>query len=441
MEGNFIINIVRLHKRKQIIGIYSACSSNEFVIDAVLRRGKETNTCVLIESTANQCNQYGGYTGMTPDDFVKYVESHAEKIGFEKSKLLIGGDHLGPLIWADKSEQEAMEKAEQLIRDCVKAGYKKIHIDTSMRLVDDNPRKPLGDQIIIDRSIRLIKVAEEELKKIYIKDDKAIPLVYVIGSEVPIPGGGVASSQDNIQVTNVKDFDKTVRQYKQGFIDNGLDEAWSRVVAFVVQPGIEERDSGCIEYDNNKTQELKKAIDKYENIIFEGHSTDYQTKYKLKEMIEDGIAILKVGPALTFATREALFGMSLIENELCKLNGKQPSNLVETLVNEMFKNKKHWTEYYKGDTKELEFKFKYSFSDRSRYYMNTLKVEQSIKHLLENLEGCIPYSLLSQYFPQQYVKVRNNRLRNSALDIIYDYVGGVIDTYLYATNQNIDLKN
>ncbi|MEM5769586.1 MAG: class II D-tagatose-bisphosphate aldolase, non-catalytic subunit [Bacillota bacterium] len=92
-------------------GIYSCCSANEYVLKAALERGSETGTYVLIEATANQVNQCGGYTGMTPMDFMGYVRALARDCCFPEDRLLLGGDHLGPLTFAALPEAEAMKKA------------------------------------------------------------------------------------------------------------------------------------------------------------------------------------------------------------------------------------------------------------------------------------------------------------------------------------------
>ena len=155
-------------KEGKAVGIYSCCSANEYVIRAALLRGKEDHSCVLIESTANQCDQYGGYTGMKPADFKQFVEKIADEIGFDKSRLFLGGDHLGPLTFATKPEAEAMKESEELIRCYVAAGFTKIHIDTSMKVADDDPDTRLSDATIARRGAQLAKVAEEtfaELKK------------------------------------------------------------------------------------------------------------------------------------------------------------------------------------------------------------------------------------------------------------------------------------
>ena len=71
---------------------------------------------------------------------------------------------------------------------------------------------------------------------------------------------------------------------------------------------------------------LKKTIEKYDQFVYEAHSTDYQRKETLRQMVKDHFVILKVGPALTFAMREALFSLDFIEKELLDLHkGLKPS--------------------------------------------------------------------------------------------------------------------
>ena len=85
MNNNPLKKLVTLQKEGKAVGIYSACSANKYVIEATLKRGKQDNSCVLIESTANQCDQNGGYTGMTPLDFKNFVLEIADKVGVELS--------------------------------------------------------------------------------------------------------------------------------------------------------------------------------------------------------------------------------------------------------------------------------------------------------------------------------------------------------------------
>ncbi|HJB45609.1 MAG TPA: class II D-tagatose-bisphosphate aldolase, non-catalytic subunit [Candidatus Mediterraneibacter surreyensis] len=437
MRQNPLKKIVELQKQGKKVGIYSVCSANGYVIEAALKRGMSDGSCVLIESTANQCDQNGGYTGMKPADFKEFVLDIAEKNGFDKEKIFLGGDHLGPLTFACKDEPEAMADAEELIRHYVGAGFTKIHIDTSMKLNSDDPDVRLSDEIIAGRGARLAQVAEEAYKKLLERDPDAIPPVYIIGSEVPIPGGAVGGEDNGVQVTKVEDFKNTVKTFEKAFQAAGLDdEVWNRVIAVVVQPGVEEKDSGCTEYDREKAKELTASIKDFPTLIFEGHSTDYQTKIKLRELIEDGVGILKVGPGLTFAMREAMFALENIEKELLYGTDTEPSRFAETLDAAMLKDDKHWKKHYQGTELEIRLKRKYSFSDRCRYYMPVPEVEKASERLISNLRATgVPLNLLSQFMPIQYTKVREGLLENDPVALIEDRITNTIDEYLYATHQ------
>ena len=438
MRQNPLKKIVELKKQGKNVGIYSVCSANGYVIEAAFKRGLSDGSCVLIESTANQCDQNGGYTGMTPADFKKFVLEIADRNGFDRNRIFLGGDHLGPLTFAYKDEAEAMADSEELIRHYVAAGFTKIHIDTSMKVNSDPEDVRLSDEIIAGRGAHLAKVAEETYKELLERDPEAIPPVYVIGSEVPIPGGAVGAEDNGVQVTKVEDFKNTVAAFEKAFAKEGLDkDVWERVIGVVVQPGVEEKDSGCTEYDREKAKDLMAAIKDFPTLVFEGHSTDYQTKIKLRELVEDGVGILKVGPGLTFAMREAMFALENIEKELIYGTDTEPSKFAEVLDAEMLKNDKNWKKHYQGTELEIRLKRKYSFSDRCRYYMPTPAVEAAADRLLTNLRTLgIPLNLLSQFMPIQYTKVREGYLKNDPVELIEDRIINTIDEYLYGTHQN-----
>ena len=438
MRQNPLKKIVELQKQGKNVGIYSVCSANGYVIEAAFKRGLSDGSCVLIESTANQCDQNGGYTGMTPADFKKFVLEIADRNGFDRNRIFLGGDHLGPLTFAYKDEAEAMADSEELIRHYVAAGFTKIHIDTSMKVNSDPEDVRLSDEIIAGRGAHLAKVAEETYKELLERDPEAIPPVYVIGSEVPIPGGAVGAEDNGVQVTKVEDFKNTVAAFEKAFAKEGLDkDVWERVIGVVVQPGVEEKDSGCTEYDREKAKDLMAAIKDFPTLVFEGHSTDYQTKIKLRELVEDGVGILKVGPGLTFAMREAMFALENIEKELIYGTDTEPSKFAEVLDAEMLKNDKNWKKHYQGTELEIRLKRKYSFSDRCRYYMPTPAVEAAADRLLTNLRTLgIPLNLLSQFMPIQYTKVREGYLKNDPVELIEYRIINTIDEYLYGTHQN-----
>ena len=328
-----------------------------------------------------------------------------------------------------------MKEASKLIELYVLAGYTKIHIDTSMRLKDDDVNEPLSTEVIARRGAALALVAQNAYKELLKTNPNALAPVYIVGSEVPIPGGSTAAVDEGVQVTKVEDFKATYDTFHKAFIDNDLSDAWENVIAIVVQPGVEEKDAGCTEYDKAKAKDLMKAIKEYKNIVFEGHSTDYQTKQALKELVDDGVGVLKVGPGLTFAMREALFALAFIEKELYKNTDVVQSDFINVLDDAMLANPKNWEKQYHGTPVEIALKRKYSFSDRSRYYMPTDSVSQSRYILLYIFKNGVPLNLLSQFMPIQYTKVRDGLINNDPESLIIDRIVNTIDEYLQATRQ------
>ena len=214
---------------------------------------------------------------------MNFVMERAKELGTDPSLIYMGGDHLGPLTVQNLPEKEAMAYARQLVHDYVKAGFTKIHIDTSMKVADDDPNVRLSDETIARRGAELAAVCEEAYQELKKENPDAIRPVYIVGSEVPIPGGAV-SADAGMQVTRVEDFKNTVSAFEKAFKEKGLDSTWDDVIAVVVQPGVEEKDAGCTEYDRDKAKELMASIKDFDNIVFEGHSTDYQTKHKLRDL-------------------------------------------------------------------------------------------------------------------------------------------------------------
>jgi D-tagatose-1,6-bisphosphate aldolase subunit GatZ/KbaZ len=430
--------LVKLQKQGVPEGILSVCSANEYVIEAVMERALKENEHVLIEATANQVNQFGGYTGMTPGDFRSFVFSIADRLSFPKDMVILGGDHLGPLTWKNEKSGSAMQKSRELIKQYVLSGFSKIHIDTSMRLADDRADLPLDTGVIAERGAALCEAAEEAFEELKKNDPQALRPVYVIGSEVPVPGGS-QEEDEGIQLTRASDFEATVETFREAFIRHGLAGAWENVIAVVVQPGVEFGNETIHEYDSEAAKELCSALRKYPNLVFEGHSTDYQTASCLKKMVRDGIAILKVGPALTFALREGLFALNHIENELFRSNPDiEPSDFINVMDGAMVKKPENWKRYYHGSEERIRLARKFSFSDRCRYYLPEAEVKESIKLLINNLKSVqIPLSLISCYLPIQYGKIRNGLLKNDPEALLKDRIDNYLDDYMYATHHEL----
>ncbi len=416
-------------------GIPSFCTASKIVIEAILEQAKRFDDYALIEATSNQVNQFGGYTNMTSKDFADYVYRIADKIDFPREKILLGGDHLGPLPWADLPAAEAMENAKVLVSDAVKAGCLKIHLDTSMLLGDDPRDVRLSDETIAERGAVLYKACEEAFQERLKEYPDSLHPVFVIGSEVPIPGGN-QEDEDTVQVTDPDDFENTLIAYRKKFKELSLESAWENIIAIVVQPGVEFGNDDVHVYNRVDSDKLCKRLANYPDIVFEGHSTDFQPPVKLKEMVEDGIAIIKVGPALTFALREGLFALSMMEKELTKDENKR-ANFIELLEKIMLENPKDWQKYYHGDELQKALARKYSFSDRSRYYMARPEIEAAINKLFENIDSFdIPLGMIRQYMPAQFAKVRDGVIGKSAKELVKSGVVSMVEDYNYAVKYN-----
>ena len=427
--------IIAANKRGEGRGIYSCCSANEDVLRAVLRCARRWRSPVLIESTANQVNQFGGYTGMTPADFAELVYRLAAEESVSVTQVILGGDHLGPLTWTDLPEEEAMQRAEQLVADCVRAGYTKIHLDTSMRVASDDPEAPFPMEVCAARGACLAAACEQAFIELQDQGRATEPPSYVIGSEVPVPGGDVKIGA--MGVSDPDDALKTIGAYREAFKSQGLDAAFQRVIALVLEMGVEFHEFTLDEYDRTRTLQLVEVI-RTTSLCIEGHSTDFQTTANLRAMCEDGVAILKVGPAFTFAAREALFALEQIEQELFKGASNKLSEFRATLDEVMCAGPRYWRPYHRGAEAGQRLARAYSFYDRARYYLNDPRVQAAQDVLFENLsQVTIPLPLLSQYLPRQYERVRTGELCNDARELLYDHIGDYITIYLDATGARL----
>lgn len=405
----YLDEVVAAQKIGETKGITSVCSAHPHVIRQTLRVFEHP----LIEATCNQVNQFGGYTGMTPRDFVAYVREVAEEVNFPFEKVILGGDHLGPSVWQNEPAEPAMQKSEMMVRDYVQAGFTKIHLDCSMKLADD-PHGVLDVEVIAQRAARLAKAAEQAGSR---------DLRYIIGTEVPVPGGAT-EHEEGVSVTKVEDVRQTIEVTREAFLREGLASAWERVMGVVVQPGVEFGDDFMLQYDSQAAQDLSKFIER-QPMIYEAHSTDYQTREALRDLVRDHFAILKVGPALTFAFREAVFALATIEDELIGKDAR--SNIVQVLDDVMIKQPVYWKKYYRGTEEELTFKRKYSLSDRARYYWSQPEVQGVFERLMKNLGAKpLPYALLSQFVGETGL---------TAMQVIQMKVDRVLEDYMDACGE------
>jgi D-tagatose-1,6-bisphosphate aldolase subunit GatZ/KbaZ len=163
--------------------------------------------------------------------------------------------------------------------------------------------------------------------------------------------------------------ERTLDMTREAFRGAGLAGAWERVIAMVVQPGVEFGDATVTGYDHAAASGLTAFVERQPRLVYEAHSTDYQSAEALLQLVEDHFAILKVGPWLTYAFREAVFALEEIEERfLGDREDVERSHLRDVLDQAMVRDPQYWVDYYSGSEEEVKRKRALSFSDRCRYY-------------------------------------------------------------------------
>ena len=402
-------------------GITSICSAHPVVIETALRRAGDAP--VLIEATCNQVNQEGGYTGMTPAAFRSFVAGIAQGVGYDPAGLVLGGDHLGPNPWRALPATAAMDRAEAMVAAYVAAGFAKIHLDTSMPCADD--AASLGDELVAERAARLAVIAENTARSAGVP-----PPVYVIGTEVPPPGGMMAAHA--IAVTRPEAARATLAAHRRAFAQAGIPGASDRILALVVQPGVEFGQETIVAYNPTTAESLSRLLVAEPSLVFEAHSTDYQPREKLAALVRDGFAILKVGPALTFALREALYALDRIAAELDP--AWQESTLEASMERLMLAEPEHWRGYVDGGATKQRILRHYGFSDRIRYYWPAPEARAAVELLLAQFTQPIPLTLMSQFLPRSFAAVRDGRVAPEPGPLVRHHIGQVLDDYAFAAS-------
>lgn len=388
---NPLAGLATARKNGSPYGITSICSAHPLVIQTAIRRAvADKETTLLIEATCNQVNQFGGYTGMTPDLFIAFVREIAGKEGLDPRRIIFGGDHLGPNPWRNEPAAQAMSKAEAMVTAYVWAGFSKIHLDASMGCAGEPVA--LDDETIATRAARLAKAAEMAARAA----GSSLP-VYTIGTEVPAPGG-VDHAISDLKPTQAAAARRTIEVHRDIFAREGLSEAFGRVIAVVVQPGVEFGSQNVVAYKPEASKALTGLLDEEPSLVYEAHSTDYQSRAALTALVANGFPILKVGPGLTFALREALYGLDLIASEMVTDYGER--SLARAMERVMLASPGHWHSHYHGSETSRHLQRHYSYSDRIRYYWTNPTAAVAAGRLIEALNGVgIPETLMRQFLP------------------------------------------
>jgi D-tagatose-bisphosphate aldolase class II non-catalytic subunit len=373
-----IISANRAGERR---GIASWCTAHPDTLRAILRAHRDAQGPILVEATCNQVNHRGGYTGMTPAVFRHFVEGLAAEAGIDAGRLILGGDHLGPNPWKHLPAAQAMAEAKAMVAAYVAAGFRKIHLDASMACADDGA---LDEARMAERAAELCAAAETAATR---------PLAYVIGTEVPVPGGET-EALDTLAATKPEAARRTYDLHRTAFGRLGLGDAFARSIAVVVQPGVDFGNAQVFPFDAAKAADLGAAIAGIPSAVYEAHSTDYQSLDSLSGLVASHFAILKVGPELTFAYREAVFAMAAMEDYL---PAAARSNVIGVIDDVMNADDRHWRGYVPAGEQQRTLKL-FGLSDRVRYYWPDPRVARAVELLQANIDrSAPPPGLVAQY--------------------------------------------
>lgn len=412
------------HLAGRIGGQVAVCSAHPRVLAAAAAVTKRDGSLLLVEATANQVNLDGGYTGMTPGDFAEAMTRLSADAGLAPGRVVLGADHLGPHLWRDLPAVRAMSRAEALARAYVAAGFRKLHLDTAQGCADD-PREGLPKETAARRASALCRAAEAAARE----SGRAAPL-YAIGTEVPAPGGALEPG-GAVAVSDPRDLAHELYVYEQAFRRQRLEAAWERVLAVVVQPGVDFDDYRAAGYQPQAAAKLSEAHQGLPGAMtFEIHAADFQTPSAVRQMVRDHFVLLKVGPCLTFALREALFALAHIESDLPGLTRR--SGLMAVMERLMLSNPRHWQSHYRGSPEELGYLRRYALRDRMRYYWPQAGARRACERLFANLNRPIPRPLLRQYLPDLADAAADGRLSATPAAMVQARIESALQLYMDA---------
>lgn len=378
---------IHANRAGQTVALPSVCSAQPDVLAASLALAEHLNAPIVIEATSNQVNHLGGYTGMTPRDFATSLRRIAADVGCNMARVTLGGDHLGPQVWRKRNAVDAMAEAKLMMRAYVEAGFTKIHLDCSEPCADDPT--PLTDDICAARAAELAAVCEA-----HAPDPMA--LNYIVGTEVPPPGGAREAEHAGVVPTTATAAKATLDAHRDAFARAGLADVWPRVCALVVQPGVEFSADTVDHLPKGDAGGLPHALDGSDGIAFEAHSTDYQRPDAFVRLADLGFAILKVGPALTFAYRRALYGLQTVLDDL---DASPTPRLPDVMERLMLSDPSNWDGHYFGDDARLKLLRHDGLADRIRYYWAQPDARDAVAELMNAAEAKdLPITVLSRHF-------------------------------------------
>ncbi len=408
--------LVQANRAGNAVAIPSVCSAQPDVLKASLRLAERLDRKVVIESTSNQVNQDGGYTGITPAGFIGFVHDLADQTGVARERIIFGGDHLGPQAWRSAPVDQAMAKAQVMLQDYVKAGFRKIHLDCSEGCAGEAAQ--LDDAQTASRSADLARLCVKAA------GDTAEDLLFVVGTEVPPPGGAREDEGGDITATTPK----AARATLQAHVDEFADLA-PLIGGLVVQPGVEFGPMRVHPFPMTRDTGFLPALADYPAVCLEAHSTDYQHPEVFPALAAQGFAFQKVGPALSFAYRQALYALDTVRSMI----GGGPLALRDAMEAVMQADPTHWHSHYHNDAGALYVQRHFGLADRIRYYWPEAAAQQAVTELRADLAAVIPDPLLWQVFAPDVLDRAEGLSGSQVQRLIEAQIQIALDPYFFSS--------
>jgi len=275
--------------------IFAACPNSISVIRAALKSAKRCNAPVKFAATLNQVDLDGGYTGLTPSEFVKTVRLHARNLNVT-SPVIIAIDHGGPWLkdihrtgkW---SYDETMNAVKSSFEAAIGAGYDLIHVDPTIDITL-RENSPIRIETVAERTVELIKHAES-----FRKSKGLPPISYEVGTE-EVHGG----------LADICTFSEFLRLLKKGLEQSNLKDVWP---CFVV--GKVGTDLHTTTFDPEVARRLATIAGEYGSLI-KGHYSDNVTNPEAYP--ESGMGAANVGPEFTELEYDGLMELDRIQQSL-----------------------------------------------------------------------------------------------------------------------------
>ncbi len=352
--------------------IFAACPNSRAVLRAAIRSAKRNNAPVKFAATLNQVDLDGGYTGMTPDEFVRIIKEEARKVNLT-GPVIIAVDHGGPWL-KDKHKTEnwsydqSMSAVKQSFEAAIAAGYDLLHVDPT---VDITLGK--GENIDIDtvaeRTLELIEHTEN-----FRRNNGYKRISYEVGTE-EVHGG----------LADMDVFKRFLNLLKSGLRERNLDDVWP---CFVV--GKVGTDLHTTLFDASVARELTSVAEPFGSMI-KGHYSDNVDNPE--DYPASGMGAANVGPEFTEKEYDVLIELDVLEEELFDKGEIAKRTFIKDILWEAVISSNRWKKWLQEDESPSDFyalspeRQEWLIKTGCRYIWEEDRVVATRSRLMENLNG------------------------------------------------------